>query len=315
MASAAEVATPLPPRWKRQGEGATSRALHGVSDEISALIARVGPSVVQVRVHGRGAGAGVVWDSDGDVLTNHHVVGQEAGPVEVVLQDGRVLRAEIARRHPTADLALLQVPAGGLQPAEAGDSDTLRVGELVFAIGHPWGHRDVVTAGIVTATGELQVSWGSRPIACIRSDVQLAPGNSGGPLLNAAGQVVGINSMILGGDLSVAIPSGAVRRWLARGRIPRAFLGAELRPVELQSRRARASGLLISGLRQDGPAERAGLLLGDILVGFDGSALPGPEALAEALAGRQPGEVAPLDVVRAGTVQRLQVTLGAPDSA
>ena len=194
-------------------------ALIGASEPIVEVIERVRPSVVQVRVHGRGAGAGVVWDSDGGVITNHHVVA-DARTVEILLADGRLVRGEVSRVHPAADLALLQVPAGGLQPAQVGDSAALRVGELVFAIGHPWGQRGVVTAGIVSGTGEVQSRWGGRSVELIRSDVGLAPGNSGGPLIDAAGRVVGINSMIWGGDLSVAIPSDVVQRWLAQRLIP-----------------------------------------------------------------------------------------------
>jgi len=191
-----------------------------VSAAIADLVARIKPSVVQVRVHGRGVGAGVVWDAAGGVVTNHHVVGDVAGPVEVRLNDGRSLPARLVRRWRSADLALLQVPGGGLQPASAGDSANLRVGQLVLAIGHPWGQPDVVTAGIISGLGEARLPWGGRAVDYIRSDVRLAPGNSGGPLIDAAGRVVGINSMIWGGDLAVAIPVGVVQRWLARSRAP-----------------------------------------------------------------------------------------------
>ncbi|HEX6513094.1 MAG TPA: trypsin-like peptidase domain-containing protein, partial [Chloroflexota bacterium] len=193
--------------------------LEGIADAIAELVEQVKPSVVQVLVHGRGAGAGVIWDTDGGIITNHHVVG-EAGGVRVVLHDGRELPARVVRRQPALDLALLESPAGGLQPATPGDSKALRVGELVLAIGHPWGQPGVVTAGIVSATGEMPVRWRGRTVEYVRSDVLLAPGNSGGPLIDAAGQVVGINSMIWGGDLSVAIPVNVVRQWLARGTVP-----------------------------------------------------------------------------------------------
>ncbi len=273
------------------------------------LVARVRPSVVQILVHGRGHGAGVVWSSDGGIITNHHVVGDANRPVEAQLHDGRRLSAEVVRRHPSADLALLQAPAGALPPAEVGDSESLRVGELVFAIGHPWGMPGVVTAGIVCGLGQVPVRWGGGPVDYIRSDVRLAPGNSGGPLIDAAGRVVGINSMIFGGDLSVAIPSAIVRRWLAQSPVPRVFLGVELRPVALRGPRGRAFGLLVVGLLAGGPAERSGLLLGDVLVGCDGQPLSEPAALAEALAAHAPGEVVTLDMVRAGSIRRLEVTL------
>lgn len=182
---------------------------------IAELVQHLLPTVVQIRVHGRGAGTGVVWDSDGGVITNYHVAGEARGPIEVVLSDGRALPAKLVRGHPSADLALLQVPAGGLHPASVGQSTSLRVGELVFAIGHPWGQRSMVTGGIISGIGQVAVHWGGQQAEYIRSDVQLAPGYSGGPLVNASGEVVGINAMIMGGDLSVAIPSHVVQGWLA----------------------------------------------------------------------------------------------------
>ena len=200
--------------------GVSLLASADISEAIADLVARVKPSVVQIRVHGRGVGAGVVWDAGGAIVTNHHVVGDVGGPVEVRLGDGRRLPARLVRRWRAADLALLQVPAGGLQPASAGDSAGLRVGQLVLAIGHPWGQPDVVTAGIISGLGEAKSPWNGRTVDYIRSDVRLAPGNSGGPLIDAAGRVVGINSMIWGGDMAVAIPAGVVQRWLARGRSP-----------------------------------------------------------------------------------------------
>lgn len=286
-----------------------------VSQLVDGLISQARLSVVQIRVHGRGVGAGVVWDSDGGIVTNHHVVGDVDGPIQVSLGDGRTLPAEVARRRRSEDLAFLQTPAGGLQPASAGDSNALRVGQLVFAIGHPWGQPDVVTAGIVSGIGEASLPWGSRKVEFIRSDVRIAPGNSGGPMIDASGRVIGINSMIWGGDLAVAVPIHAVQRWLASGSVPQAFLGVELRPVQLHATRARAAGLLVTGLRANGPAERCGVLLGDVVIGVDGEPLPEPAAMAEVLASHRPGETALLEVVRSGALRRVAVALGAADPA
>jgi serine protease Do len=179
------------------------------------MLERAAAGVVQVRVGRRGAGTGIVVNRDGGVLTNYHVVGDGRWPVEVILADGRKAPAEIVRTQPATDLALLRIAPGGLQPVIFGDSSSLRVGELVFAVGHPWSLPSSASAGIVSALGEVPVRWGGLPAEYIRSDVLLGPGNSGGPLLNAAGEVVGVNAMILGGDLSVAIPIHVVRRWLA----------------------------------------------------------------------------------------------------
>ena len=179
----------------------------------SELLERVRPSIV--RVHGRGpAGAGgVVWRPD-EVVTNHHVVAGARQALRVVCVDGRAHAARIRETSRRLDLALLEVPGANLTPAPIGGSARLRVGELVFAIGHPWGQPWVVTAGIVSGLGALPVPGRAEPGSYIRSDVHLAPGNSGGPLLDARGEVVGLNAMVIGGDLAIAIPSDVVRRWL-----------------------------------------------------------------------------------------------------
>ena len=146
---------------------------------------------------------GIVWKREGLILTNNHVVAQAQRMVKVTLTDGRELSARVLARNPKLDLALLETEARDLPDAVFGDSARLRVGELVLAIGHPWGQPWVVTAGIISALGEVEMSK-NRYASYIRSDVRLAPGNSGGPLLNANAEVVGINAMIFGGDLAVA---------------------------------------------------------------------------------------------------------------
>jgi serine protease Do len=177
------------------------------------VLARVRPSIV--RVHGRGpAGAGgVVWRPDA-VVTNHHVVAGVERELRVVSVDGRAQPARVLAESRRLDLALLEVVGAQLVPAPMGRSARLRVGELVFAVGHPWGQPWVVTAGVVSGLGAARVPGRVRPVESIRSDVRLAPGNSGGPLLDARGDVVGLNAMVLGGDLAVAIPSDVVGRWL-----------------------------------------------------------------------------------------------------
>ncbi len=186
------------------------RAWVGLPDEV---LERVRPSIV--RVHGRGpAGAGgVVWRRDA-VVTNHHVIAGPRHALRVVGVDGRAHPARVLESSRRLDLALLEVPGADLVPAPIGRSMRLRVGELVFAVGHPWGQPWVVTAGVVSGLGALPVPGRAEPGSYIRSDVHLAPGNSGGPLLDARGEVVGLNAMVIGGDLSVAIPSDVVRRWL-----------------------------------------------------------------------------------------------------
>jgi serine protease Do len=192
-----------------------SISTQGVKDlgEAAAAVAeRVRPSVVEVRLPGRGVGAGTIWSSDGTIVTNHHVVPGDRA--EVRLADGRVFPAEVVARDPGNDLAVLRVPASDLPAAVIGDARGLRVGELVLAVGHPFGLRGAVSVGVVSEALP-QGTGPSREL--VRADVLLGPGNSGGPLTDGLGRVVGINAMVNGG-LALAVPSHLVERLLARAR-------------------------------------------------------------------------------------------------
>jgi serine protease Do len=167
----------------------------------SDLVEQVLPSLVIVRGHRYGAGAGIVWDANGLILTNNHVVGRHT-PIVVLQNDGEY-ESRLIARDPDVDLALLSIEATGLIPLTPAPISP-RVGEMVFAFGHPWGQRNTVTRGIVSALVSAQNRRGDT-LPIVRSDVPLAPGNSGGPLVNAKGEVVGINAMIVGGDQSVSI--------------------------------------------------------------------------------------------------------------
>src|SRR6185295_4536004 len=168
---------------------------------MNELVQQVLPSLVVVRGHRFGAGSGIVWDANGLILTNNHVVGRRT-PI-VVLQDDREYESKLLARDPDVDLALLSIDATHLTPLKPA-SVSSRVGEMVFAFGHPWGQRNTVTRGIVSALVSAQNRRGEK-LPVIRSDAPLAPGNSGGPLVNARGEVIGINAMIIGGDQSVSI--------------------------------------------------------------------------------------------------------------
>src|SRR5215212_1906459 len=178
-------------------------------------------SVVQVRSGGRGIAAGVIWDPDGLVLTNHHVVAGGRRTVRAALHDGRAFDAGVVKSSGNPDLALLKLAGDALDlpAAPVGDSDALRVGELVYAIGHPWGRVGAVSAGIVGGVGELRGPGRGSSTRYVRSDVALAPGNSGGPLLNARGEVVAINAMIFG-NMALSIPSNTAGAWVAGERRP-----------------------------------------------------------------------------------------------
>ena len=179
---------------------------------IDDLVQRVMPSLVIVRGHRFGAGAGIVWDANGLILTNNHVVGRRT-PV-VILQNDREYESRLLARDPDVDLALLSIDATGLTPLQPA-SISPRVGEMVFAFGHPWGQRNTVTRGIVSALISAQNRRGDT-LPVVRSDAPLAPGNSGGPLVNAKGEVVGINAMIIGGDQSVSIAASVVKDFVSK---------------------------------------------------------------------------------------------------
>lgn len=170
------------------------------------MMERVRRSLVQVHNGHFGAGAGIIWREDGVVLTNNHVIGRSEGYRKVILADGTAYPARLIARDPEIDLALLKVDAAGLPVALVADTGDLKIGQLVFAVGHPWGQLGHVTAGIVSAINQVQTRRG-RTIPVIQTDAALAPGNSGGPLVNAVGGVVGINTMIVGGDQGVAVPA------------------------------------------------------------------------------------------------------------
>jgi serine protease Do len=172
---------------------------------VEETLRQVKRSLVQVRNGHAGAGAGIIWSADGWVLTNNHVVGKPGGAHKVFLEDGTEYPAILLGRDPDVDLAMLKIDAQGLPAAQIADSRNARVGELLFAVGHPWGQPGFVTSGILSSVTTAGTRHGEK-IPVLRTDVALAPGNSGGPLVNAAGEVVGINTMIVGGDQGIAIP-------------------------------------------------------------------------------------------------------------
>jgi serine protease Do len=270
-------------------------------------------SIVQVRTEGRGGGTGIILGEDGRMLTNNHVVGSDSARVEVLLSDGRTFPAAVLHRNPRLDLALLKIQGDNLKPLTLGDSKKLRVGELVFAIGHPWGQRWVVTAGIVSTIRTVRLA-DDLTTHYIQSDVGLAPGNSGGPLLNADGHVVGVNAMIFGGDLSVSIPSSVVQTWLAELPGRRVTLGIEIQTVELPPAMRPAgttkqeSGVMVVGIRPERQAKHGDLLLGDILLEVAGTPVKNNAALLNTLASSHERELLPVKLLRGGEILETEIT-------
>lgn len=220
-------------------------------------------TTVQVSSSGRGLGSGVILSADGLIVTNAHVV--RSSHAQVKLWDGRTLDAAVTSRDLARDLAALLASASGLPSATLADSSKARVGELVLAVGNPLGFVGALSTGIIHAAGSVH---GLGMSSWLQADVKLAPGNSGGPLANAQGQVLGINTMVAGG-LALAIPSNDIARFLANGP-SHSVLGVEIRPVRVVVRDENRIGLLVMGVTLGGPANMASLMIGDILVGADG---------------------------------------------
>jgi serine protease Do len=269
------------------------------------LAARLRASTVEIRNQDRGNGSGVIWREDGLIITNHHVA--QSDTVEVVLHDGRTFKGTVTARNPDRDLAAVRVEATNLPAAPIGDSSALRVGELVLAMGNPLGLKGALTVGIIHAVA----NGGGR---FIRADLSLMPGNSGGPMTDAHGRVIGINSMVAG-ELALAVPSNAVENFLSGGGKP-AFLGVQSQAVQLPTGAAAFEGvtqetaLLVLAVVEGGPAARNGLLQGDILLAAGTTALEGPDDLLGVLRECGAGTPLPLTIVRAGKRQEVTVILG-----
>ena len=238
-------------------------------------------STVLIHAGGRGSGSGVIWTSDGTVVTNAHVV--RGSNTRVQLWDGREFDATVTARDPRYDLATLRIGASALPAASHANSSQLRPGELAIAIGNPMGFVGALTTGVIHAIGPLR---GLGPQTWVQASVRLAPGNSGGPLADARGCVIGINTMVAG-RLALAIPSNAVLDFLAGG--PRsAWLGVTLHPVRLPRVNGRAFGLALLEVEPDSPAAQASLMAGDILLGADERPFQSIDDLVKAMDGQGP---------------------------
>jgi S1-C subfamily serine protease len=279
----------------------------------------VGPAVVHIEVEGkhpsrgreqRGSGSGLVFTPDGYVLTNSHVV-HRAAKIDVTLADGRRCGADVVGDDPGTDLAIIRISAADLPVARLGDSGSLRVGQLVVAIGNPLGFQWTVTAGVVSALGRSLRSQAGRLIdGIIQTDAALNPGSSGGPLVDSRGEVIGINTAIILGaqGLCFAIPAStalyAAPRLIRDGRIRRGWLGIGGQTVAIPRHAINVFGLRASGgvlvisVERGSPAEGAGLEERDVIVELDGEVVSSIDDLQRLLNGERVGRPIELAVVR-----------------
>lgn len=320
--------------------GVALASVSALSEATAQLAAQARASVAQVQVGSRGIGTAIIWEvgqpdaageADATIITNAHVVA--AGRSERLtlrLHDGREIVARLVAMDPEHDVAALRARARDLRAATIGDSSALRMGEYVVAIGNPFGIEGAVTAGIVAAQSPADPDLDLEPaipgqmerpgrrfarIQLVQADIRLYPGNSGGPLLDARGRVIGVNAMV-GGGLGFAIPSNTVGRFLDEtGRTgQRAYLGVQAQTAPLSPAQRQHAGVqletvpLVIAVEAGGPAEAAGILVGDALIAVDGRATPTAEHLVRLLnrAGTA-GQPRVIEALRGG--QRITITL------
>ncbi|HEY5595133.1 MAG TPA: trypsin-like peptidase domain-containing protein [Nitrospiria bacterium] len=300
--------------------------LDAYSRAVIAAAEKVSPSVVNIEVHqtprgkalidprrpreARGTGSGFIFTKDGLIMTNSHVV-HHAAEIEVTLSDGGRFQADLVGDDPETDLAVIRISAPNLTPALLGDSKTIRPGQLAIAIGNPYGFQTTVTAGVVSALGRSLRSRTGRLIDnVIQTDAALNPGNSGGPLVDSRGEVIGVNSaMILGAQgicfaLAIDTAKFVAARLIKDGRIRRGYIGLAGQNVPLHRRLVRfhdlpvESGVLIISIEPNSPAQKAGLLEGDLIIGYDRQPIAGIDDLHKVLTEKQVGVTAPLTILR-----------------
>jgi S1-C subfamily serine protease len=300
--------------------------LDAYSKAVVQAVELVGPSVVTIERGGKserergGHGSGFVFTPDGLILTNSHVV-HDARSLHVSLPDGRHMPAMLIGEDPDTDLAVIRVPASDLPALTLGDSRALRVGQLVIAIGNPLGFHATVTAGVVSARGRsLRSKSGRLMDDIIQTDAALNPGNSGGPLVNSRGDVVGVNTAVISGaqGLCFAIAANTaqfvVGRLIRDGRIRRSYVGVAGQNTPLMRQFVRfyslpaSSGILVASIEPNSPASSSGLQEGDVIIAFAGQPVEGIDQLHRLLGEERIGVPTPLTVIRRTEKLEISVT-------
>jgi S1-C subfamily serine protease len=297
--------------------------LDAYSEAVISAAERVNPSVVNVEVHQKSrrgsSGSGFVFTPDGFILTNSHVV-HDASSIEITLPDGQRYAADKIGDDPDTDLAVVRITAPNLIPAVLGDSQSIRVGQLVIAIGNPYGFQCTVTSGVISALGRSLRSQSGRLIDnVIQTDAALNPGNSGGPLTTSQGEVIGVNTAVILPAQGICFAIGintakfVAGRLIKDGEIRRGYIGVAGQNAPLHRRLVRghnlavSTGIFVVSVEQNSPAQRAGLREGDFIVGFDDHAIADIDALHRILADYEPQSRVPLVVLRGTEKLVLQI--------
>ena len=322
-------------RQVREAAAVDETLLDAYSQTVTSVAERVSPSVVNIEVQhqpkdrragqgrspneARGGGSGFIFTPDGFILTNSHVV-HGAVRMTVTLSDGRQYEAQPVGDDPGTDLAVIRINAPNLVPTALGESQKIKVGQLVIAIGNPYGFQSTVTAGVVSALGRSLRAYSGRLVDdVIQTDAALNPGNSGGPLVNSRGEVIGVNTAVIlpaqGICFAISIDTAkfVAGRLIRDGHISRSLIGLAGQNVPLPRRFVRffnlavESGVLVVSLEPNSPALRAGVLDGDLIIGFDGRPVAGIDDLHKLLTEERVGREVPLEVIRRTEKLTLQV--------
>jgi S1-C subfamily serine protease len=305
-------------RVSAQTAPSSRSAAIALQDQIVSVVKSVSPAVVQIQTNA-GLGSGVVYDTKGDIVTNAHVVG-EAKSFVITLASGETHKGTLVGTFPAGDLAVVRMGGARPKPAAFADSSKVRVGEFALAIGNPLGLRSSVTDGIVSSLGRTVPEGNGVALpSAIQTSAAINPGNSGGALVDLSGQVIGIPTLAaidpqLGGTqapgIGFAIPSNTVKniadQLIEHGRVvhsDRAYLGVRVATIV-------EGGVLVARVEPNGPAAKAGIRQGDIIVAVNGQPTPTTDVLASVLATLKPGKKVPVEIVRAGHKQKLTVELG-----
>ena len=304
--------------------------LDAYSNAVVTAAEAVSPSVVKIDVfkkgrgqrgsrEGGGSGSGFIITPDGFILTNSHVV-HGAERIEVTLADGRRPDAHLVGTDPDTDLAVIRIYAPNLKPVRLGDSNQLRVGQLAIAIGNPYGFQYTVTAGVVSALGRsFRAESGRLMDNLVQTDAALNPGNSGGPLVNSCGEVIGVNTMVIlpaqGLCFAIAVNTAkTIAGWLIKdGVVRRSYIGVGGQTAKIHRRVVRhfqlphETGLLVLGVEPGSPASRAGLREGDIVVEFNGQPVAGIDDLHKQLTGERVSVKSTLTVIRHAEKLKLEI--------
>src|SRR5271156_2130983 len=332
VASHSPLSGTLPEESVRASGSGDALLLDSYSRAVTAAVERVSPSVVNVEVHQagqrnrageprerRGGGSGFVFTPDGLILTNSHVV-HDATRIEVTLADGRHAPAHTIGDDPATDLAVIRIDVSGLQAVPLGDSQQLRPGQMAIAIGNPYGFQSTVTAGVISALGRSLRSYSGRLIEdVIQTDAALNPGNSGGPLVDSRGHVVGVNTATILPAQGICFAIGintakfVASRLLRDGRIRRSYIGVSAQTVPIHRRVVRfydltkESGALVLSVEEKSPAKRAGLREGDVIVALEGRPVAGVDDLHRVLTDVRVGVSCSLTVLRYTEKLELQI--------